>query len=98
MVLVADDVYTSSVNAYAATMPSGEDDAHTVAVRVSDTLREAFSVLATSSLDGDDKQRWQRRLIAITNMSKHDVARAHEQLQRFIGEWNALDTGKDIVQ
>ena len=69
-----------------------------VAQRVAAVLKEAFVAVATSSLPVQDKGRWQQRLIAITNMTKHDVARASEQLDRFLREWNDVDGGTQILQ
>ena len=65
------------------------------AARVSQGLKEAFEDVAHADVDGADKGRWQRRLIAITNTAKHDVARADEQLLRYRDEWNAFRQGKD---
>ena len=70
------------------------DDA---AARVAHTLKAAFAAVASAPLPPDEKARWQQRLIAITNMTKHDVVRAHEQLQRLQREWNALGVGKEIA-
>ena len=76
---------------------TGSNSSGDAAQRVSQTLKVAFEVVASSTLAADDKGRWQRRLIAITNTTKHDVARALEQLQRFSDEWNALGAGKEIM-
>ncbi len=69
-----------------------------VAKHVAQSLKVAFDAVATSPLPPTDKGRWQHRLIAITNMTKRDVARARDQLQRFVDEWNALGAGKEIQQ
>ena len=57
--------------------------------RLSEGLRSAFAEVAAADIDAEQKGRWQRRLIAVTNMSKHDVSRAALQLDKFHGEWNA---------
>jgi hypothetical protein len=76
---------------------TGSNSTSDAARRVSQTLKIAFEVVASSALAVDDKGRWQQRLIAITNTTKHDVTRAHEQLKNFSDEWNALGAGKEIV-
>ena len=65
------------------------------AVRVSAGLKDAFEELARADVDGADKGRWHRRLLAITNTSKHDVARADEQLVRYRNEWNMFRGGTE---
>jgi hypothetical protein len=52
-------------------------------MRVSEALRVSFARLASASLTDSSRQRWQRRLIAVTNVAKHDLTRAEEQCQRF---------------
>jgi hypothetical protein len=87
------------VAAYADTMSESHSNLTADAsARVSETLKVAFDAVTTATLDVEEKGRWQRRLIAITNTSKHDVVRAQEQLQRFKEEWNALHAGKEILQ
>ena len=63
--------------------------------RVSSGLKAAFDELAHADVDDADKARWQRRLIAITNTAKHDVARADEQLARCRDEWKMFRRGKE---
>ncbi|MPZ74678.1 MAG: hypothetical protein GEU74_15925 [Nitriliruptorales bacterium] len=67
----------------------------TITQQVSDTLRSAFAAIATADIAPDEKGRWQQRLIAVTNIAKRDVSRAHEQLVRFNDEWNTRLRGKD---
>lgn len=62
---------------------------------VADQLKTMFTCVVTADMDATEKGRWHKRLIAITNTSKHDVARAGEQLGRFIDEWNAMQGGKE---
>lgn len=57
---------------------------------VAEQLKSMFASVVAADLDVAEKGRWHKRLIAITNTSKHDVARAREQLQRFSDEWNAM--------
>ena len=84
--------------AYADAMADQSDStANDVATHVAHTLKEAFAAVASAPLPPDERARWQQRLLAITNMTKHDVARAHDQLRRFQREWNALGVGKEIA-
>ena len=66
-----------------------------VAAQVAARLKDAFAAVMAAPLDADEKGRWHQRLLAVTNMSKHDVARAREQLDRFDDAWNARVRGKD---
>jgi hypothetical protein len=66
-----------------------------VAATVAADLKDAFAAVIAAPIDADEKGRWHQRLLAVTNMSKHDVARAHEQLIRFNDAWNARVRGKD---
>jgi hypothetical protein len=66
-----------------------------VAAQVAARLKDAFAAVMTAPFDADEKGRWHQRLLAVTNMSKHDVARAREQLNRFDDAWNARVRGKD---
>ena len=76
-------------------VPNQQTDA---ATHVAAVLKAAFAAVASSPLPAEDQGRWQQRLIAITNLTKHDVARASQQLDRFLREWNDVDGGKEIVQ
>lgn len=66
--------------------PAGQVDA-VAFLRVSDGLREAFAQVSAAKLRPDEASRWQRRLLAITNVAKRDLARALEQLERFEADW-----------
>lgn len=66
--------------------PAGQVDA-VAFLRVSDGLREAFAQVGAAKLRADEAGRWQRRLIAITNVAKRDLAGALEQLERFEADW-----------
>lgn len=55
--------------------------------RVSDGLRSAFAALASPQLPDADKPDWHRRLIAITNSSKHDLATAEGRLDRWWADY-----------
>jgi hypothetical protein len=52
-------------------------------LRFSDALRDDFAALASASLSASSRERWQRRLIAITNLAKRDLDRAEAQHARF---------------
>lgn len=89
-------IVADAIHFYALAMTDADNDAPMdAAARVSRGLKEAFDDVARADIDGADKGRWQRRLIAVTNMSKHDVARADEQLVRFRNEWNRFRQGTD---
>jgi hypothetical protein len=66
---------------------SGHVDAE-LFVRISDRLRNAFAQVARAELPSDQKSRWQRRLIAITDTAKRDLVLAEEQLERFAADWS----------
>ena len=75
---------------YADTMTDADSNPPSeTAARVADRLRSGFADIAAADVEPDVKGRWQRRLIAITNMAKHDVERADMQLDKFYDEWNA---------
>lgn len=57
-------------------------------MRMSDGLREAFAQVSQARLRPDEASRWQRRLIAITNVAKRDLPGALEQLERFQADWS----------
>jgi len=56
-------------------------------LRVSDGLREAFGRLTGADVDDASRARWQRRLIAITNAAKHDLATAERRLAAYHADW-----------
>ncbi|MEE8603112.1 hypothetical protein [Euzebya tangerina] len=63
--------------------------------RVSAQLKVAFQALSGSDAAGSDlpdeeKPEWHRRLIAITNSSKHDLATAEKRLERYWDDWEAV--------
>jgi hypothetical protein len=66
--------------------------------RLADTLREAFHVLQEADLDVAERQRWQRRLIAITDAAKHDVQRAEVRIERFRLDFSRAVTGPRDVE
>ena len=74
-----------------APRPNSEDG--TAGAVVSEQLKVLFAQVVSADLPPDDKGRWHKRLIAITNTSKHDVVRAAEQLTRFQHEWNGIEGG-----
>lgn len=64
-----------------------DDDAQQRLERVSDQLRVGFAALAGPDIDQDEKPAWHRRLIAITNSSKRDLATAEKRLQTYWADW-----------
>jgi hypothetical protein len=56
-------------------------------MRVSDALKDGFAKLAAADLPEPSRMRWQRRLLAITNVAKHDLHRAEEQYGRFVDDF-----------
>lgn len=89
-VVVTNATHVGSLHFYADTMTDADSNtAPEASVRVADGLRTAFADVAAADVAAEVKGRWQRRLIAITNMAKHDVARADVQLNKFHDEWNA---------
>ena len=71
----------------AAEGPAGQVDA-VAFMRMSEGLREAFAQLGEAKLRPDEAGRWQRRLLAITNVAKRDLPGALEQLERFQADWS----------
>lgn len=49
-------------------------------------LRETHERVEHARVSPDQKARWQRRLIAITDAAKRDLERADDQLTRFVAE------------
>jgi hypothetical protein len=66
-------------------------------IRVSDGLKLAFGDLAAAELGPGARERWQRRLLAITNLAKHDLDRAEGQLQRLRDDLDR-ELGEDAGQ
>ncbi len=58
---------------------------------LADRLLEAHRRLREAGLPADDKGRAARRLIAISDASKHDVGRAATRLEAFLAD---LDAGR----
>ena len=56
-------------------------------IDLAEELKQAFAALGPADIPPEDKQRWQQRLIAITNSSKHDVDTAAGRMQRYWQEW-----------
>lgn len=54
---------------------------------VGERLKRAFAAL--SELPPDDRPRWHKRLIAVTNTTKRDLAGAVEQLDRYDRDWTS---------
>ncbi len=59
--------------------------------RLADRLLEAHRRVRTAELEPEDKARVSRRLIALTDASKHDVARAATRLDALLAD---LDAGR----
>ncbi|HEX2029022.1 MAG TPA: hypothetical protein VHF25_13585 [Nitriliruptorales bacterium] len=53
---------------------------------LTDGLRELHERVESARVSAEQKARWQRRIVAITNAAKEDLDRADEQLRRFSGE------------
>ncbi|HUG85634.1 MAG TPA: hypothetical protein VMM13_13800 [Euzebya sp.] len=64
-----------------------DDDAADRFQRVSEQLKLAFQALASPSVPEADRPDWHRRLIAITNSAKHDLATAEMRLDRYWADW-----------
>ena len=54
-------------------------------------LRDAHRRVARLDVPDDEKARAARRLLALTDASKHDLARASARLDRFLSD---LDVGR----
>lgn len=55
-------------------------------LRVSEALKRGFAEISTADLPAVARDRWQRRLIAITNLAKHDLDRAERQVHAFLAD------------
>jgi hypothetical protein len=51
-------------------------------------LRDAFGQVAEADLTASQRARWQRRLGTITDVARHDLPAAAEQLARFERDWH----------
>ena len=71
-----------------------EDLAADLAVR----LREAHRRVARLDVPDDEKARAARRLLALTDASKHDLERASARLDRFLADGDAgrISPGEDV--
>ena len=61
------------------------------AAELADRLLEAHRRVRSLDVPKDEKARATRRLLAITDASKHDVDRAAKRLEAFLGD---LDSGR----
>ncbi|WP_370327270.1 hypothetical protein [Euzebya sp.] len=66
--------------------PQDPDDR---AARLGDDLKLAFRALASPDVAEDRRPDWHRRLIAITNSAKHDVATAEGRMARWWADFEA---------
>mgnify|MGYP003543751882 CR=1 FL=1 len=71
---------------------SGPDPFHT---ELAAELRAASAAVQALPCEPDERDRWQARLIAITQSAKRDSARARRRLVRFRAELDARITGMD---
>ena len=69
------------------TEPTSSPSTNDPTFDLAEELKQAFAVLGPADIPVEDKQRWQQRLIAITNSSKHDVATAAGRMERYWQEW-----------
>ncbi|HVE63188.1 MAG TPA: hypothetical protein VNB94_05250 [Mycobacteriales bacterium] len=72
--------------------PDGMDEAELFA-DLSRRLREAHRMVAALTCDEDTKSSVVRRLIAVTDASKHDLRRASERLDALLADLEAQQTG-----
>lgn len=56
-------------------------------VTLSEGLRHAFTRVGSADLTDDQRGRWQRRLLSITNAAQRDLPRAQAQLDRYDADW-----------
>jgi hypothetical protein len=56
-------------------------------IRVSQGLKQAYAALHAAALPYAQRQRWQRRLIAITDTATRDLGGAEAELQQFQADW-----------
>lgn len=67
--------------------PSADIDARRF-VALSQGLRTAFSRLDTVLLLEQERSRWQRRLVGITETARRDLPRAQTELARYEDDWH----------
>lgn len=53
---------------------------------LADQLRELHARIEDAKVSSEQRARWQRRIISITNAAKTDLSRADDQLVRFTAE------------
>jgi len=56
-------------------------------VALTEGLRSALSRVASARLTAGQRARWQRRLAAITDAARTDLAKAQAQLERYDEDW-----------
>jgi uncharacterized NAD(P)/FAD-binding protein YdhS len=56
-------------------------------VALSEGLRDAFRRLSSPSLQAQERSRWQRRLVGITEVAKRNLPEAQVQLARYDEDW-----------
>jgi hypothetical protein len=56
-------------------------------VALTEGLRDAFARVASARLEGQQRDRWHRRLGAITDTARRNLAGAQAQLDRFDEDW-----------
>ncbi len=52
-------------------------------LRVTDSLKDSFARLEAAVLSDAARQRWQRRLLALTELAKEDLDRAEREVDRY---------------
>ncbi len=75
----------SAMSAMSAGSPGSPGSPADDQAEVGERLKRAFAALA--ELPADERPRWHRRLIAVTNTTKRDLAGAVEQLDRYDRDW-----------
>ena len=63
---------------------TGEADDGELFAQLSSRLRDAHRAVASLEASGDEKARITRRLLAISDASKHDLASASQRLDVFL--------------
>ncbi len=57
-------------------------------MRVSEGLKQALADLGRAQLTDSQRARWQRRLLAITNAAKEDLAAAERRLEAYQADFS----------
>lgn len=68
---------------------AGDDAEEARRARVGAGLKQAFAALSDPGLAPEEKPAWHKRLIAITNSAKHDLATAEARMERYWADWEA---------